>query len=193
MSLAATTLSGAVTAWANTIQVASATGFAAGSYIRVGDEYMKIQVVNGTAIGVFRGVYGSQAVAHASGEAVVVGTAAEFAASDAGGLTGLAVKPRKVTYTAAGAIAIIPGWASLLAGSAAAMTLADPSLADEGIEIQIIAADAQAYTVTNTSGFNTSSTAGDVATFGGAIGDCMTIKAVGGKWVATNLTDVTLG
>lgn len=78
-------------------------------------------------------------------------------------------------------------------GSATALTLPDPSTADNGALLVITARTAQAHTVTNTTGFNGGSTASDVATFGGAIGDSIICIADDGQWNVLNLRNVTLG
>jgi hypothetical protein len=78
-------------------------------------------------------------------------------------------------------------------GSATALTLPDPSTADNGALLVVVARTAQAHTVTNTTGFNGGSTASDVATFGGAIGDSIMCIADDGQWNVLNLRNVTLG
>lgn len=98
-------------------------------------------------------------------------------------------------YTGAGAIAL-GGKAYLKTGAASAMTLklplAGPQLqgGNDGMTMKITALDAEAYVVTTpASGING---ADDTATFGGAIGDSITLEAFGGAWFATSLTGVTL-
>ena len=184
MALASTTLAGTITASDGTINVTSATGFAAGSYVQIDSEMMKIQSVNGTSIGVFRGVYGTQGVAHTVYALATVGTAAEFAAASGGGVGPLKKKPRIYTYAVAGAITVAPGFHRIGAGAAEikAMTLAAPSLADDGMELTIESASAYAHTVTTTAGFMQSTTSSDVATFDVTVGSSFTVVAIGGKW-----------
>ena len=77
-----------------------------------------------------------------------------------------------------------------------ALTLADPTAGTHnGLRLTIIATTAHAHTVSNAagSGFNGAGAAGDVATFGGAIGDNMVVEAYQGKWYAVSLRNVTLG
>ena len=96
--------------------------------------------------------------------------------------------------SADGAISIAHGVVYITKGSAAALTLANPPLNMDGAVLRIVATTAHAHTVTNTSGFNGGSTASDVATFGGARGDSMTITAYQGVWyTAGGLRNVTLG
>ena len=98
-------------------------------------------------------------------------------------------------YTSAGAIAL-GGKAYLKTGTAGAMTWARPRAGaqsaggQDGMVMRITALDAQDYTVTTPAdGING---ADDTATFGGAIGDSITLEAFGGTWLAVCLTGVTL-
>ena len=79
-------------------------------------------------------------------------------------------------------------------GSLAAMTLAAPTAGtDDGKILVIVAATAFAHTGTNASpGFNNAGASGDVATFGGAIGDSMQVVAYNGRWHVVSLRNVTL-
>jgi len=183
MALASTTLAGACDATTNTINVTSATGFVAGSYCQVDSEMMKIQVVNGTSISVFRGVRGTQAVAHTVYALVTVGTAAEFAAVTVSEGP-LATEPRIYTYAVAGALTIAPGIHRIGCGAAEikAMTLAGPSYAQDGLEMTIVSMSAYAHTVTYTAGFYGDTTSSDVATSAAKVGASMTIVAHGGVW-----------
>lgn len=99
-------------------------------------------------------------------------------------------------YTALGAITDVRD-TIYINGTTLAMTLADPAVSQEGLSMKIQSKTASAHTVTNTTGFNNGSTASDVATFGGAIGDSFTISVmvVAGTpfWAVDNLNNVTLG
>ena len=79
-------------------------------------------------------------------------------------------------------------------GSLAALTLAAPTAGtDDGKMLTIVAATAFAHTVTNASpGFNNAGASGDVATFGGAIGDSMQVVAYNGRWHVFCVRNVTL-
>lgn len=92
------------------------------------------------------------------------------------------------------AITIKNGFCQLNKAGAIAATIADPLLTDEGNVITITSKTAQAHTVDNSagSGFNGWGASYDIGTFGGAIHDGMTIKAIGGKWYVVNKTNVTL-
>lgn len=81
----------------------------------------------------------------------------------------------------------------LTKGTAAAITLAAPSTAMNGVRLTILSLTAAAHTVTQTTpGFNDASTTGDVATYGAAKGNSMRIIAYNGIWYALSLTGVTL-
>ena len=94
-----------------------------------------------------------------------------------------------------GAIAAKTGVVMLTKAGVAAMTLAAPTAGtDDGKVLVIVAATANAHTVTQaTPGFNNAGTSGDVATFGGAIGDNMVVVAYNGRWHVISLRNVTLG
>lgn len=74
-----------------------------------------------------------------------------------------------------------------------AVTLPTPvSGNDDGKAITFISTTAQAHTVTcATIGFNAGNAAGDVGTFGAAIGNGFTCFAYGGEVYTTNVTNVT--
>lgn len=81
----------------------------------------------------------------------------------------------------------------------AAMTIVDPtSTTHDGVELTFIATTANAHTLDNSAGsgfFSSGGSSKDVATFGGAIGDGITIVAYQGKWYIKPSSDknITLG
>lgn len=95
------------------------------------------------------------------------------------------------TYTASGAIAVEPGVVTLNAGSALAMTLVDPTTAQNGMIMVIRSATAQAHTVTYTAGFNGGTTTRDVATYS-VIGSTLVIIAIAGNWCVLSTATVTI-
>lgn len=100
------------------------------------------------------------------------------------------------TLTADGAITIPTQMRKvciLNKGTAIAATLADPAAGDEGKEITIISKTAAAHTVTFTTGLLGLGTSGDVATFGGAILDSITVRAHGSIWEPIAVNNVTIG
>lgn len=190
MATTNTTLAIACAAGDDTIRVTSATGFSVGKLVKMENEFARVKSVSGTAIGLsLRGDNGTKAVAHNILSPISVGDAADFPGQMPQGLVN--------TYGAAGAIAIPADGKDvtviLAAASAAAMTLADPTGPQEGMTMIIIAKAAQAYTVTNTTGFGAGGGSLDVATFGGAVGDNMVITAIGAKWHVVSKVNVTLG
>jgi hypothetical protein len=202
MALVATTLASACAIGDLSINVASATGSLIKNLIQIDNEFMTQTADSvGTVLAVRRGVETSYNRSHNSGAVVIMGLPSEFAAPPPGTVQIQPFAPTWsiATYTAAGAIAIpaslINVYVKLSAATGVAMTLADPSLAVEGMQMLIQAEAAQAYTVSNAagSGFNSGGGGTDVGTFGGAIGDNIWIKAVGGKWNVIIKTNVTLG
>ena len=101
-------------------------------------------------------------------------------------------QPEVKTYGAAGAILIPNEDARVFINkaTAAAMTLALPSTADDGKQMTIQAGSAAAHTVTVPSATGFKNTTG-TATFGGAIGDSMTIQAYKGQWYPLSVINVT--
>jgi hypothetical protein len=87
-----------------------------------------------------------------------------------------------VAYAANGAITISDGVHAITKGSAAAMTLAPPAAADEGIRLIITARTAFAHTVTLTEGLGGKGAAFDVMTFA-AVGDTIELLADNAHWV----------
>ncbi|NLH78981.1 MAG: hypothetical protein GX465_18325, partial [Acidobacteria bacterium] len=77
--------------------------------------------------------------------------------------------------------------------TAIAATLADPAAGDEGKEITIISKTDAKHTVTFSTGLLGLGTSGDVATFGGAILDSITVRAQSSVWVPVAVNKVTIG
>lgn len=93
-----------------------------------------------------------------------------------------------------GAIGIKQGLAALTKAGVAAMTLAAPTTTtDDGKVLRIVAMTANAHTVTQASpGFNNAGAGGDVATFGGAVGDNLVLIAYQGVWYVQSQVNVTI-
>ena len=101
------------------------------------------------------------------------------------------------TVTANGAISIPTANTTyyITKAGVAAMTLADPTATThDGLTLTFISTTAQAHALSNAagSGFNAGGAASDIGTFGGAIGDGITLTAYGGKWLVVSKTNVTL-
>ncbi len=95
-----------------------------------------------------------------------------------------------------GAVTLKDGCVFITKGTAAALTLADPtSVTDDGKELTILSTTAAVHTLSNAagSGFNAGGAGSDIGTFGGAVGDGITLRAYGGKWLITSKTNVSLG
>lgn len=98
----------------------------------------------------------------------------------------------QTTYTTAGAITVKPGLTLIGSSGALAMTLAAGSTQQDGMMMSIFASTAQAHTITATAGFNGGTTARDVCTLGGAIGDGIVIQSWGGVWYVIANRNCTL-
>ena len=174
MALVRTTASSAILSTDKQIAVASASGFAAGYFIRVDEEIMKIAAsyTSGTAIPVIRGVDGTRVVAHAVTSSVVCGTGADWSNPEAQTVDSflIAGRARSVTsYTADGAIT------HPVAGSDAVailngttqwdMTLAVPGKDLDGSVLIIVGNGKSAHTVTVAGGIGAASTGYTVLTF----------------------------
>ena len=98
-----------------------------------------------------------------------------------------------VAITGDGAITIVPCSVFLSKGSAAAITLAAPTtVTHDGYTIRIVAISAQAHVVTGSvDGFNAKGSSGTL-TFGGALGDSVTLVAKGGHWYTLAKINVTV-
>lgn len=89
-----------------------------------------------------------------------------------------------------GAITIPQGIVELTKGTASAITLADPDA--NGLFMAISSKTAAAHTVTIASGLHGIGASENVATFGGAIDDCITLMSAGGYWVQIANVNVTV-
>lgn len=200
MSFTATSLSAACGVNDTTILVASLTGFSVGQLARIDNEYMKVLEVPAAAttpVRVLRGQDGTAQVAHASSARVITGNTASAAGTDwnqpaAGGPAAVPLQTgvqRVVkTYTAAGAITVPDVGTALTIAiingtGALAMTLANPSTAQDG-DILVVAANGKAaHTLTITSGLGNGGASFDVGTFSASIAGGCTLMAMGGFWV----------
>ncbi len=107
------------------------------------------------------------------------------------------INPSAIAAASAdGAIAIKNGFVPITkSASPAVLTLAAPTATThDGMRIMLVSTTAKAHTVTQASdGFNGGGGGADTATFGGAIGDGMTIVAYQGIWYVVSSVNVTLG
>ena len=196
MALVTTTISAAVGANDLVIPVTSATGMSAGNFLKIDNEMMQIVSVSGTSISVrSRGDQGSAAVAHNILALCTSGLLSDLAGNPFSQAPNVDAQLKNiVTYSVSGAIAI-PNQNSIIVldkAGVAAMTLAGPAADQDGLEVTILSATAQAHTVTYTAGFYGDTTSSDVATFAAKAGASMTILARGGTWGVKSLANVTL-
>lgn len=198
MSIVLTTLASAVAAGDLSIRVASATGALTKNVIQIDNEfYTQTADATGVVIPVRGGEQGTYNQAHNAGSVVLMGLASDFPPAPPGAAIPQPVAPSwsVVSYAAGGAIAVPTVKQNQfvkLSGTTTALTLADPTYAIEGVEMVIQAEAAQAYAITNTTGFNGGGGGADVATFGGAVGDTLRIKAVSATWRNLSTKNVTI-
>ena len=196
MAQTTTTISAAVGATDLTIPVTSATGFTAGNYLRLDNEFMVVSSVSGTNISVrSRGDKGSGAVAHNILAIANTGLDSDLAVQPMGQAAQIDPQfPTIVTYSAAGAIAI-PVQNTMVVlngGGARAMTLAGPAKDQDGLTLTVLNASAFAHTVTYTAGFYGDTTSSDVITFAAKAGASFICVARGGTWGLLGLTNCTI-
>ena len=197
MALSRTTLTTAISASQLTFPVAStATGFppvgtvAANQPIVIEDETMFLTgvPVAGTIVVRGRGSDGTPAIAHDIGSPVVTSaTPGDFPALPIGFSTLRPVEfPDNVTYGQDGAVAVPvqPTNAFFAKTSAAAMTLAAPSLALNGITLTITSQTAFAHVLTATALINNGATGSPftTVTFPAFPGASLTLEAQNGLW-----------
>lgn len=90
------------------------------------------------------------------------------------------LQPRQVA-SANGAISLTEGGHVIITkGGVCALTLAVPT--QDGAELTIIATTAHAHTVTVSGGIAGAGTSADVGTFGGAVGDGVTLMSYNRLW-----------
>jgi hypothetical protein len=196
MALTQTTLSGAISATELTLPVTSATGFTVGNPLKVDTEMIgAILAIDGTAIKVRgRGWDGTAGVAHNALAIVVTGLPSDFAAPSPGTMVALDPdEPEIKTYSVNGAITI-PDRDQLIylnKAGVAAMTLAAPSKAQDGLMLQISSTTANAHTVTATGLFKTGAATVNLATFAAFAGAGFTVRASQGLWNVVSSVAIT--
>lgn len=93
--------------------------------------------------------------------------------------------------TAPGAIPLVGGTYTITNAAATALTLAAPTVAQNGMSITVISATAFAHTITATGLLQTGSAAVNLATFAAFAGARVTFTAVNGKWMTSGAQGVT--
>lgn len=101
-------------------------------------------------------------------------------------------QPPTQVMSADGAITIKDGVVIATKAGVCAMTLAAPVAgADDGKILVIDSTTAQAHTLTVAGGLRGAGASADVGTFGGAIGDGVSLYAYNGAWYPIRNTNVT--
>lgn len=197
MALAETTLSSAVAVADAELKVASATSVAAGRFVHVGGELMKVTkayVTASTTVPVIRGLGGTAQVAHVSSERVVHGDAADFGSPGAGAVSQFSPQPRVrkvVNYVAAGSMALpAPGEDLLVVLNSTAFTLTVPVPTKDldGCEVTFTGAAGAAYVLEFTGGLGGASTNYETVTFNATGAICFKVLAINETWRAVVAT-----
>ena len=133
-----------------------------------------------------------------SGSTIKTNTIAETTAATGVTVDGLLIKDGIAgsiqAITGDGAITIASGARVVLSkGAAAAITIATPTATThDGFLITVVSLTAQAHVITSaTDGFNDKGASG-TATFGGAIGDSVTLMAYQANWYVVGKVNITI-
>lgn len=208
MAQARTTLAAAVLIGDTKITVASATSLAAGRFLKIDDEWMKVtnDYTTGVNPNVLRGLNGSVQKAHAITAGVVHGDAMDFAnppAQAAAAVSGPLQRVRVMeSITATGTFTPTPGQDTLLVlngGSVIALTIAAPTKEMEGDALYIAGNGVAAHTATFTGGLSGAGASYDVITTNATAPTLMgPFMAINEKWqlavavpLAGTMTNVT--
>lgn len=205
MAITTTTLSAAVAATAREINVTSATGFAAGSFVQIDQEWVRVakSYASGTLIPLDgRGLNGTVAQAHVSGANVSVGTGSDFANPAAAVVPSYPLAGRNRSLTSVSATGTLtnqtPGTDAVVVlngTNAITLTLSSPSKDMDG-DILIIIGNGKAAHVVVYDDFGDAGNSYDALTFA-AGGRCsIMLMAINGIWTplpsllatATNVT-----
>lgn len=194
MAINTTTLTSAIGLTDQVINVSSATGFAAGDFVKVDEEFMQVQQVytSGTAIPVLRAKNGTAQVTHQTSANVVVGLGSDFTGPSATTVVsyGLSARRRKViSYSASGALDLpLAGedivW--ILNGtSTLSMTLAVPGTDLDGAVGTMIGngKSASAVAVSGTTGIGGGGSGYENITFQNGAQVAVQFMACNGVWV----------
>jgi hypothetical protein len=204
-----TTLAAAVLATDEVITVASATSFAAGRIVQIGAEQMQVTkayVTGSVSVPVKRGYYGTAPDAFANTTPLTHMDASDMVATTPQQVNTL---PQLMTmsydtYVAAGAISFgVARWtfAQILGTSAIAMTIASPTIDQDGYLITIIGSAKSASTVTvntGTAGIGNAGASYDLLTFQNAGQLGQTFVASNGFWtliscpISGTLTNISM-
>lgn len=212
MAFTLTTLSAAVGKNDSTVLLASLTGIAAGSVFAIDNEIFRVQsqgvpTVATVPVPVLRGQEGTEQKAHPISAQVKIGSPqtslllADWSQPQAGAASP-AGEPAQfsrnfLSYSAAGAITL-PGvgqdMMAIINGTGAlAMTLANPSTAQDGSRLVIMGNGKAAHTVTYTAGLGNVGATADVITFAAAQAQAIELVACGGFWLGMGMNTAVAG
>jgi len=205
MAFTLTTLSSAVATNDTTVTIAAITNVTVGCLIGIDNEVMKVLApipsAATTPLNVLRGQEGTAQGAHVASAQVRIGaTASNLVPADwtqpsAGSPSMAAVVAAptrdRLSYSAAGAITLprIGGdMVAVLNGTTLlAMTLANPSVEQDGSRLTIIGNGKAAHTVTYSTGLGNLGAGATVITFRATQGQGIDLVAAGGFWVNVSL------
>jgi hypothetical protein len=199
MALAKTTTSSPVALADKTVLLASISGLSVGQTIKIDNEKMRVTSVPSAAtspVGVFRGIEGTSVATHPVTANVVSGDAGDFNQN----FDPARRRPTK-SYGVLGAIDLPDSGSDLMAiingAVALAMTLANPTKANDGDVLTIVGNGKAAHTVTYTGGLGAGGTNLDVLTFAVGAQQAMQLIAANEIWVplsvyAGTLTNITV-
>ena len=210
MAFTLTTLSAAAGINDTTILIASLTGLSAGNLIGIDKEVVKCLSVPSAAtvpVPVLRGQEGTAQSAHVISAQVKIGaTGTNLVVTDwtqpVAGAPTLAILPAAfgrdiVSYSAIAAITLPRIGADMVAvlngTSLLAMTLANPSTAQDGSRLVIVGNGKAAHTVTYTAGLGNVGATADVLTFSATIAQGIELFACGGFWVSLGMNTAVAG
>lgn len=212
MAFTLATLSQAMGVNDTSVLLSALTGVSVGSLIGIDKEVLKVAAVPSAAtlpVPVMRGQEGSYNQAHPVGAQAKIsappapGAAPDWPTPSPGGPS-FAIYPAAPTrdvasYSAAGAIALPRIGADMVAilngTTILAMTLAQPSIAQDGSRLLIIGNGKAAHTVTlpTASGLGNVGATADVITFAAAQAQGIELVACGGFWVTVGMNTAVAG
>lgn len=199
MAITQTTLSTAVATTDQIISVASATGITAPNlqagtgitWLKVDQEVMFVLFVTSTFITVLRGQMGTPVQSHLINTVVNIGLPGDFSQPNAlfslasfvtANIGALVLPPTKLGGSADAIPSTVPGNYVVTTAGVNAMTLAAPTLANDGIVINVFSDTTNAHTITATSLFANGTALKTTATFPAQRGAGVILKASNLVW-----------
>lgn len=192
MALTSTTLAAACTASAVKLTLTSTSGIAAGDFLQIDSEFMRVVSVPASGLVTVRarGDQGTHAVAHD----ILALVNASATASDFPALAVGQVSPnppddfevltlgQDTDFTASN-LPVRNTEYIIMKATAAAITLDPANAASRPLTLKFVAGTAQAHTLTYTEGFLGDTTSSDVVTFGSKVGaNCSITLGKSGLW-----------